>query len=185
MKAIVGVFDNDQDAEKALLELDHHGFGREHVEMVATEAYNEALDEDGDVVPNRSEADVEQGRTDEYLDRDQDRDTGVLPLGGVIPAATPGNLAGTGGGPAGSATGGGIVGYVPAAFGGGSGLRGKLIDLGVDRDDAEFYARAARKNEANGILVVVKADDEQVDEVVQIMRDANGVTQDPESLRDH
>jgi hypothetical protein len=183
MKTIVGVFDNDQDAEKALMQLDHHGFGRDHVEMVATDAYNESVDRDADVVPHREAAEADQRRTDSYLDDD---DRGALPFGGVIPAAAPGHLAGTGAGPAGSATGGGTAGFIPVplAAGAGAGLRGRLIELGVDEDDADFYARAARKNDVNGILLVVKAEDEQAADVIKIMRDANGVTQEPGLLND-
>jgi hypothetical protein len=183
MKTIVGVFDTDQDAEKALMELDHHGFGREHVEIVATEAYNDTVDRDGDVVPNRADVGDERGRTDEYLDRDTG--AGALPLGGIAPVGAPGNLAGTGGGPAGSAPSGGTAGFVPVPFGGGSSLRGRLIDLGVDEEDVDFYARAARKNGPNGILLVVKAEDERVDEVIGVMRDANGVTPDSRLMKKH
>jgi hypothetical protein len=172
MKAIVGVFDNDQDAEQALNALDQHGFGREHVEMVATDVFNED-----------QPAGVDRDAASDKGDRDGD-DVGALPLTGIAPGVVPGNVTGVGGVQSGSVAGAGTMGYIPVALGRLNSIASRLRDMGIDRDDAEFYARAAQKNAGNAILVVVKAGKDRVDEVIQLMRDANGKTPEHSSHHD-
>jgi uncharacterized membrane protein len=52
------------------------------------------------------------------------------------------------------------------------GLIGGLTDLGVDEDDAQYFAEAVRRGAA---LVIVKADAERSDEVAAIMKKHDAV----------
>src|SRR5688572_17889341 len=163
-KTITAFFDNFNDAANAVRRLENAGIQHEDISLVANN--------EGDRYSEHA-----SGRT-----HASDSHTGD----GAATGATVGTLAGGG---AGLLAGLGMLAIpglgpvvaagwlVPTLIGAGAGaalggLAGSLVDAGVDENDAHAYAEGVRRG---GSLVTVRADEADVDRIVDILDDEGTV----------
>ena len=143
--AIVGVFGDRADAERAVDELQRSGFRDEQIGFARRDDRKHEP-EGGTAMPRGKEAEAGEGMTTGAL-------TGSV-VGGLLGAAVAGLIPGIGpvlaGGILASALGGAAVG---AAAGG---LLGVLTNLGVPEEEGRYYEQ---EFQAGRTIVTVKADD--------------------------
>ena len=147
MANIIGTFGMRDEAERAVHELKKKGFGDDKVSIVAKENRGRGGD--------RGEGRLKMGRGTDM--------SGGTVSGGAI-GGTAGVLAGLGAlaipgiGP--------IVAIGPIAAGltgaVAGGLVGSLVDLGIPEDRSKFYEGKVKEGK---VLAIVKANDDQVDDV--------------------
>jgi hypothetical protein len=168
MKTVVGLFENYTDADRAVSELNTHGFSRNEISVAARDT---AL---------RDRVVGETGR-----ERAVGESAGAGAVGGAVVGGLGGLLVGLGAlaipgiGPviaAGTlAT---ALGTTAAGAGIGAaagGLIGALVGMGIPEQDANFYAEGVKRG---GVLVTVQASDDRAAEALNIMRSARAVDVD-------
>lgn len=155
-KTIVALYDDFDSAQAVLRDLLDAGFSRENVSLMASDSSGEyARRYTGDQVDQVSE-DVTAGEGAGF---------GAV-VGGLIGlgvALIPGIGPVLGAGPLAAALSAGIGAAAGAITGG---ITAGLIDMGVDEDDANYYAEGLRRG---GTLVTVTADEAWQDRVEEIM----------------
>ena len=195
MKTIVGSFDSFDDAKRVAQELMDDGFRDADVNVVAN---NVGGQYGGGMTGAAIEGVRSETRTgdDPVLttdgggltgaDRVQERPGVVDDASGAATGAVTGGVVGGAAGLAASLIGLAIPGIGPiiaagpivAALSGAGvgavagGLIGSLTDMGVSKDDAEYYAESVRRG---GALVTVRADDARAERAADIMRDHDAV----------
>ena len=150
MSSIIGTFSRRDEAERAIHELKRKGFGDDKVSIVAKDDQGRGGD--------RGEGGLKMGRGADV--------SGGTVTGGAI-GGTAGVLAGLGAlaipgiGP--------IVAIGPIAAGlagaVAGGLVGGLVDLGIPENRSKFYENKVKEGK---VLAVVKADDNEVNDVREI-----------------
>lgn len=162
-KNVVGLFDNQSDAESAVRDLISAGFAREHISLVTTDPEGKLSKQQVDQHGNLAGEGAVSGLT-----------SGAV-VGGVL-----GLLIGAGAlafpaiglvaiGPlAGALTGAGIG----AASGG---IIGGLIGLGIPEDESHTYAESIRRG---GVLVALQTDGARADEAARILDRHNAIDVD-------
>jgi len=193
MKTIVGSFDNFDEAKRVAQELMDDGFRDADVNVIANNASGQygggmtgaAIEGvsgrtgDGDVLTT-------DGGGLTALERQRTRDDVVDDASGAATGAVTGGVVGGAAGLAASLIGLAIPGIGPiiaagpivAALSGAGvgavagGLIGGLTDMGVSKQDAEYYAESVRRG---GALVTVRADDVRAERAADIMRDHDAV----------
>ena len=168
MKTVVGLFENYEDADRAVSELSARGFGRNEISVAARDnAIRDRLARTSSgerAVAESAGAGAIGGATIGGLGGLL-VGLGALAIPGVGPVIAAGTLAtvlGT------TAAGAGIG----AAAGG---LIGALVGLGIPEEDATFYAEGVKRG---GVLVTVQANDNRASEALNILRSANAVDVD-------
>ncbi len=167
-KVISGLFDNYNDAERAIHELEAAGIPERDISIIANNS------------DNRHAAAVEQRKSsDAATGAEAGASFGTIVGGGAGLLAGLGMLAIPGIGPvvaAGwlAATAAGAV--AGAAVGGATGgIIGSLIHAGVSNDHAHVYAEGIRRG---GTLVTVRVDDSRANEAQGLLLDFNAVDPD-------
>lgn len=146
MAKIIGVFNSQSNAEKAIKSMRDKGFKDNEISIVSKKGTKQA-DNNGDM------STAATGIT-----------TGGV-LGGIAGLmASAGALAIPGVGPIIAA--GPIAALLTGAVGGG--IVGGLVDMGIPEDESRRYEEDVKQG---GILVVADADQKMVDEAASIMRD--------------
>lgn len=152
MSTVIGVFNNRNQAEKAIDEIKNAGISEEEISIVAKE----------EVVNG---ANGNENEENSYLN--QDLTTGASTggalggLAGILAGA--GALAIPGVGPV-LAAGPIAAGLTGVATGG---LAGSLVDLGIPQERGDYYENEVRKG---SILATVESDQDKVEEVASFMR---------------
>lgn len=161
MKTIVGMFENTRDADRAFTDLTQQGFRREDISVLARQDVMKSAKNEGLDVSTSAGVGAVGGSTAGGI-------AGLLVgigalaipgIGPVIAAGTLGTVIGT------TALGAGLG----AAAGG---IVGALTGMGLSHDEANFYAEGVKRG---NILVAVKADDNQIQLVSDLLRRANAV----------
>ncbi len=162
---VVGLYDRFEDAQAAVRDLIDHGFKREDISLIASDANGEfthQLDQQGNATGQKSK-----------VGKDAGIGAVVGGLGGLLiglgALAIPGVGPVIAAGPIAGLLGGGAVG---AAAGG---LVGALTKSGVPQEQAQYYAEGVRRG---GVLVTANTPDDQMQQAVDIMNMHNPVDVD-------
>ena len=178
MKTIVGLYDNMEDAEKAITDLVQAGFDRSDISLMAADQWTDESgatvhggttngDADSATIGAMAATDVAATNGEQMA---SDVTTGAV-TGGVVGGLTGvllglGVLAIPGFGPV-LAAGPLVAGLAGAGIGAAvGGLVGALVSWGVPADEAELYAESVRRG---SILVGVKTEDERAQQAVNVM----------------
>jgi hypothetical protein len=153
LKNVVGLFDDRTAAEAAIQDLVNAGYDRSRISAVAADSegqlFKEQIDANGSFVGEGASVGITSGAV----------------VGGIL-----GLLIGAGFllVPAGMIAAGPIAGLIAGSAAGAAtgGVLGALIGLGIPESDADVYAEGVRRG---GTLLVVQADDSQLDQVHSIM----------------
>jgi uncharacterized membrane protein len=150
------LYDNATDAQNAVRDLVNNGFSRENISVVASNAAGEYAEYEGEVTPEGETLDG--AATGAVLGGMAGLVVGLaaLAIPGIGPVLAAGPLAS-------ALVAAGVGAGVGAAAGG---LIGALVDMGVDEEQATYYAEGVRRG---GTLVTVQADDHRVDEAIDIL----------------
>ena len=178
MKTVIGLFDDFQTAQSAVQSLVNRNFSRDDISVAAN---NTAAGVNADTLDaasqgeGRKEAMAEGARTGAGAGAVIGTGVGgvlglLASLGtiwipGIGPIVAAGPLVAT-------LTGAGIGAAAGAAVGG---LVGALTQVGVPEHDAHFYAEAVRRGSA---LVIVRAEDNRVDDIADILSEHGAVDVD-------
>ena len=159
LKTVVGSFDTFEEASLVARDLRAEGFLDSDISIVANNAKGELL------------KDTTASTTERAADATSGAATGAVTggaIGGVaglaislMGLAIPGIGPIIAAGPIAAALAGAGAGAVAG------GLIGGLTDLGVDKEDAQYYAESVRRG---GALVTVRADETRADEASAVMR---------------
>lgn len=158
MATVSALYDNGTDAQNAVRDLVNHGFSRDRINVVASDAAGEYADYYGQDIP-----------ADDTLEGVA---TGALlgGLGGFVLGLAALAIPGVGpvlaAGPIASA----LIGAGAGAVTGG--LVGALVDLGLDEDYAEYYAEGVRRG---SILVTANVPDNMMERANDILARYNPV----------
>ena len=153
MKTIVGLFDSYREAEATVRDLDHAGYGRDHISIVAGKA---ARDKAEDAA--RGDGKTEGATSGAVIGGVAGGAAGLiaslagLAIPGIGPVLAAGPLVAT------------LTGAGVGAVAGG--LVGALTSAGVPDEHARYYEEGVRRG---GTLVTVVAADEQAERVMEIM----------------
>jgi hypothetical protein len=193
MKTIVGSFDSFDEAKRVAQQLMDDGFRDADVNVIANNASGQY---GGGMTGAAIEGARTGSRTGDVLttdggglteaERARTRDEAVDDASGAATGAVTGGVIGGAAGLAASLIGLAIPGIGPiiaagpivAALSGAGvgavagGLIGGLTDMGVSKEDAEYYAESVRRG---GALVTVRADDARAERAAEIMREHNAV----------
>lgn len=166
MKTVVGLFEQYQDAERAVTDLTARGFGKNEISVAArdTALRNRVVGGKEDAVAESAGAGAVGGAAVGGI-AGLLVGIGALAIPGIGPVIAAGTLATVLGS---TAAGAGIG----AAAGG---LIGALVGLGIPEEDAQFYAEGVKRG---GVLVTVQASDDRAQEALDIMRRSNAVDVD-------
>lgn len=160
MKTIAGLFENEQNADAAIRELQHGGFDRNRFGVITRNRVTQKVDREEVIQEGTIQAESKLG-----------------PAGGAAVGGITGLLFGLGAllipgiGPvvaAGTIT--ASLGAVAGAAGLGAaagGLLGALTSQGITEEDADFYAEGVKRG---GVLVFVEAEEEHVPLVKEVMQ---------------
>jgi uncharacterized membrane protein len=169
MRTIVGLFENYNDADRAVAELNARGFGRNEISVAARDSAIRDRMVAGESGAERAVAEsagagaiggsVVGGLAGLLVG------IGALAIPGIGPVIAAGTLATTLGS---TALGAGIG----AAAGG---LIGALVGMGIPEEDAHFYAEGVKRG---GVLVTVQTSDDRANEAMSIIRQSNAVDVD-------
>ena len=155
---VSALYDNSTDASNAVRALTERGVRRDDISVVASDAAGEYAEYHGRDMPAD---DTLEGAASGAL---------IGGMGGLLiglaAVAIPGIGPVIAAGPIATAIAGAGIG---AATGG---IIGALVDLGVDEDQAGYYAEGVRRG---GTLVTVRVDEYMVNEVAQILEDYDPV----------
>ena len=153
MSTVIGVFDNESQAERAVNEIKQEGIGQNSISIVA---------------PENS---MQQQTTDQNLKSEQQRGQNLTD--GAVTGGALGGLAGLVAG-AGALTIPGIgpiiaAGPIAAGLSGvaAGGLAGSLVDLGIDENRGQYYEQQVQQG---GILATIEASDNETDNIADYMR---------------
>ena len=166
MTTVIGLFGHLPDADRAIHELDAHGFGDTEISVLARqEALYDHLH--GQYSPARAgtaAGATSGGRAGGLSSLLINHSALFLP--GIGPVLTTGTLIAT------LST--ALAGAGPRAPGRapGPGLIGALTGLGVSQAEAHFFAEGVKRG---GVLAVVRADKPRVAEAQQVMQEANSL----------
>ncbi|MBA3550201.1 MAG: YsnF/AvaK domain-containing protein [Nannocystis sp.] len=178
MKTVIGLFDDFQTAQNAVQSLVTRNLNRDDISIAAN---NTAAGYSADALENAPEGET---RKEAMADGAKTgagtgavigtgvggvlgllASLGTIWIPGIGPIVAAGPLVAT-------LTGAGIGAAAGAAVGG---LVGALTQVGVPEHDAHFYAEAVRRGSA---LVIVRAQDEQVDDVADVLSEHGAVDVD-------
>jgi uncharacterized membrane protein len=150
------LYDNATDAQNAVRDLVNNGFSREHISVVASDAAGEYAQYEGETTPESETLDG--AGTGAVLGGMAGLVVGLaaLAIPGVGPVLAAGPIAS-------ALLAAGIGAGVGAAAGG---LIGALVDMGVDEEQATYYAEGVRRG---GTLITVQTEDHRVDEAMDIL----------------
>jgi uncharacterized protein (TIGR02271 family) len=170
---VIGLYDSFQDAQQVVRELRDMGMSNNRISLVANDASGEYAGQLGQTGT--------KGRKGKKDDSGAETGAGIgavlgglggllvglgaLTIPGIGPVLAAGPLA-----TAVSAMVGAGVGAVAGAATGG--LLGALVDMGIPEEQAQFYSEGVRRG---GTLVVVEAEDQEVDRVRDVMNRFNPV----------
>ena len=160
MKTVTGLFDNYDDASKAVGELEATGVPAADISIVASNSsdwYDDDRSEAGEDAASGAEVGAVVGGTGGLL-----TGLGIMAIPGVGPVVAAGWLAATAAGALAGAVVGGAAG----------GIIGALTDSGVPESDAHVYAEGVRRG---GTLVTAKVADELVPSAEQILNQFRSV----------
>ncbi len=168
MKTIVGLYDEMAEARNVVQDLVDSGFDRDNINLVAG-------DPEGRYGAMLDDRDVD-------TDGPTDNTPGEAAVDGAIAGGAIGGLAGVllglgafaipGLGPV-VAVGPIVSGLIGAGVGAASGsLLAALVEWGLSEEEAGYYSEGVRRG---GILVAIKADDNQVNHIINIMNRHNPV----------
>jgi uncharacterized membrane protein len=164
MKKIFGLFDHEEEADRAISELQKAGFSREHFGVITRNKISQKVNREEDVREGTVQVDQKLspatgaavgGLTGLLLG------VGALFIPGIGPVLAAGTLASA-------------IGAVAAGTGMGAvagGLLATLTSLGVT-EEADVYAEGVKRG---GVLLVVEADEERVSLVSRLMKEAGAV----------
>ena len=173
MKTVVGLFNQFEDADRAVVALQDAGFDPDNLSVMArkelvgvdqVETYVTTDDETSGAAVGAGAGAVGGGILGGLTGLLVG--VGALIVPGIGPVLAAGSLASALGS---TALGAGIGAGVGAIAGG---LVGALVDLGVPEEDAHFYAEGVKRG---GVLVVTAADDVRAPIAASIMRQANAL----------
>lgn len=182
MKTIVGSFDSFEAAKRVSQDLMNEGFRDSDVNVVASNLRGDyAAGAGGDSARTSPPAGGEGLTKDRVPDQKVADDAS-----GAAAGAVTGGVVGGAAGLAASLMGLAIPGIGPIIAAGpivatlsgagvgavAGGLIGGLTDMGVSKDDAEYYAESVRRG---GALVTVRADDSRAERAADIMRDHGAI----------
>ncbi len=179
MKTVIGLFDDFQTAQNAVQSLVNRNLNRTDISIAANNTaagYSaDALESNAPQGESRKEAMADSAKTGAGTGAVIGTGVGgvlglLASLGtiwipGIGPIVAAGPLVAT-------LTGAGIGAAAGAAVGG---LVGALTQVGVPEHDAHFYAEAVRRGSA---LVIVRAQDEQVDDVADVLSEHGAIDVD-------
>jgi uncharacterized membrane protein len=150
------LYDNATDAQNAVRDLVNNGFARENISVVASDAAGEYARYEGEDIPEGETLDG--AATGAVLGGMAGLVVGLaaLAIPGVGPVLAAGPIAG-------ALMAAGVGAGVGAIAGG---LIGALVDMGVDEEQATYYAEGVRRG---GTLVTVQTEDHRVDEAMDIL----------------
>jgi hypothetical protein len=150
------LYDNVTDAQNAVRDLVNNGFARENISVVATDPAGEYARYEGEAFTEGETLDG--AATGAVLGGMAGLVVGLaaLAIPGVGPVLAAGPLAS-------ALVAAGVGAGIGAAAGG---LIGALIDMGVDEEQATYYAEGVRRG---GTLVTLQTDDPRVDEAMDIL----------------
>jgi uncharacterized membrane protein len=150
------LYDNATDAQNAVRDLVNNGFAREDISVVASDAAGEYARYEGEDIPEGETLDG--AATGAVLGGMAGLVVGLaaLAIPGVGPVLAAGPIAG-------ALMAAGVGAGVGAIAGG---LIGALVDMGVDEEQATYYAEGVRRG---GTLVTVQTEDHRVDEAMDIL----------------
>jgi uncharacterized protein (TIGR02271 family) len=170
---VIGLYDSFQDAQQVVRELRDMGMSNDRISLVANDASGEYAGQLGQTGT--------KGRKGKKDDSGAETGAGIgavlgglggllvglgaLTIPGIGPVLAAGPLA-----TAVSAMVGAGVGAVAGAATGG--LLGAMVDMGIPEEQAQFYSEGVRRG---GTLVVVEAEDQEVDRVRDVMNRFNPV----------
>lgn len=165
MAVVVGLFENYQDADRAITKLQDADFSKDDISVVtrknAIEGYSDDIDTADPDETNGVTAGLTGGAAIGGL-AGLLAGLGAIAIPGIGPVITAGTLAAT----LGSTVAGAGIG---AAAGG---LLGALVDAGVPEEEAEWYAEGVKRG---GILVSVMADESDIDDARQIIKQSGAI----------
>jgi len=178
MKTVIGLFDDFQTAQNAVQSLVNRNFNRGDISVAAN---NVSAGLSADTLDNMSEG---EARKEAMADGAKTgagtgavigtgvggvlgllASLGTIWIPGIGPIVAAGPLVAT-------LTGAGVGAAAGAALGG---LVGALTKVGVPEHDAHFYAEAVRRG---GALVIVRAEDDRVDDIADILGEHGAVDVD-------
>ncbi|MBO8125912.1 MAG: hypothetical protein H0Z38_01605 [Firmicutes bacterium] len=148
MPTVVGTFSSTNDAEQAVGALKEQGFDEKEISLVAKdegrEEENEGLTMGQDLTGGTATGGALGGLAGLLAG------AGALAIPGIGPIVAAGPIA--------AGLSGAVVG----------GIAGGLVDLGIPQERGEYYEEQVQKG---NILVALKAEDDQVDQAANILRD--------------
>ncbi len=162
MRTVTGLFDNYDDASRAVDQLESSGIPSNDISIVSHERSRQPEHDTkaAEGAGTGAGLGAVAGGTGGLL-----AGLGMLAIPGVGPVVAAGWLAAMAAGAAAGAVAGGAAG----------GIIGAMIDSGVSEEDAHFYAEGVRRG---GTMVVARVDESRVNEAEGIMRAANRVDVD-------
>jgi hypothetical protein len=150
-KTVVALFDDMSTAEKAVQELEHLGFSRDHISLMAA---NRGGDDGGAAAGSAADGAVAGAGIGAVLGGLAGLLVGIgaLAIPGIGPIIAAGPLAAALGGAGIGAVAGGVI--------------GALVDAGVPEEQAQYYAEGIRRG---GTLVTVNASEGMADRATNIL----------------
>jgi uncharacterized membrane protein len=165
INTVIGLFDYYSNADKAVQALKDYGVDGSRISIVARD--NESQTQESSAAAGATAGAATGAATGGLLGLMAGLSALIIP--GIGPVIATGTLAGALATTLGMTA---IGAGVGAATGG---LLGALVDLGLPREEAEFYAEGVKRG---GILVSVQTDDQNAEEIGEILRGAGAVDQD-------
>lgn len=162
---VIGLFDYYSNADKAVQALKDYGVDGSRISIVARDDENQV--QESSAAAGATAGAATGAATGGLLGLMAGLSALIIP--GIGPVIATGTLAGALATTLGMTA---IGAGVGAATGG---LLGALVDLGLPREEAEFYAEGVKRG---GILVSVQTDNQNAEEIGEILRGAGAVDQD-------
>lgn len=151
-RAVIGVFNSRQDAEKAVSQLRNKGFNREEINIVSKDDkqnHDESHTYDDDISDGALTGGTLGGIGGLILGAGVVASVGAMAIPGIGPIIASGPIA--------AAIGGAVAG----------GIAGGLIDWGIPAEASQRYEKSVAKG---GILAVIRTNSGKVDTAAQILR---------------
>jgi hypothetical protein len=164
-KTIVALYDNVNDARDAVQELVDNGVPRDNISLVASNARGDVGEVRTDTAPGETSGAAEGAGVGAGIGAALGGVGGILvglgalTIPGIGPVLAAGPLAAALGGVAGAGAG-------AIAGGAAGGLIGALTDMGVNEDQAGYYAEGVRRG---GTLLTIRTDEHMTSRAVDIM----------------